>query len=103
MHQRLDGAAPALYGRLASVKHTVSGRGSAVPWSDQNTLRGEAHAARTNGLPIHDSIGAAAADPGNGRTRERWDRLGKYQPQGEPYWDGTRGAGRPRAVKRTVH
>src|SRR5262249_17730136 len=26
----------------------------------------------------------------NGRTRERWDRLGKYQPQGEPYWDGTR-------------
>ncbi len=39
----------------------------------------------------------------NGRTRERWDRLGKYQPQGEPYWDGTRGAGRPRAVKRTVH
>ena len=39
----------------------------------------------------------------NGRTRERWDRLGKYQPQGEPYWDDTRGAGRPRAVKRTVH
>jgi len=39
----------------------------------------------------------------NGRTRERWDRLGKYQPQGEPYWDGTRGAGRPRAAKRTVH
>ena len=39
----------------------------------------------------------------NGRTRERWDRLGKYQPQGEPYWDDTRGASRPRAVKRTVH
>jgi dihydroorotase len=39
----------------------------------------------------------------SGRTRERWDRLGKYQPQGEPYWDGTRGAGRPRPVKRAVH
>lgn len=31
----------------------------------------------------------------NGRTRERWDRLGKYETQGEPYWDGTRGSGRP--------
>ena len=37
----------------------------------------------------------------NGITRERWDKLGKYQPQGEPYWDGTRGAGRPRAVTRS--
>ena len=36
----------------------------------------------------------------NGRTRERWDRLGNYQPQGEPYWDGTRGAGRPRPLPR---
>lgn len=34
----------------------------------------------------------------NGRTRERWDRLGNYQPQGEPSWDGTRGAGRPQAI-----
>ncbi|MBM3814883.1 MAG: amidohydrolase/deacetylase family metallohydrolase [Acidimicrobiia bacterium] len=34
----------------------------------------------------------------NGRTREHWDKLGKYQPQGEPYWDGTRGAARPRAI-----
>jgi dihydroorotase len=31
----------------------------------------------------------------NGITREQWDRLGQYQPQGEPYWDGTRGGGRP--------
>ena len=31
----------------------------------------------------------------NGITRERWDKLGKYQGQGEPYWDGTRGGGRP--------
>jgi dihydroorotase len=31
----------------------------------------------------------------NGRTRERWDRLGKYQPQGEPFWDDTRGGARP--------
>jgi hypothetical protein len=31
----------------------------------------------------------------NGRTREHWDKLGKYQPQGEPYWDGTRGGARP--------
>ena len=30
----------------------------------------------------------------NGRTRERWDRLGKYQAQGERYWDGTRGGAR---------
>ncbi len=37
----------------------------------------------------------------NGTTRERWDRLGKYQPQGEPYWDGSRGAGRPRAIPRS--
>ncbi|HYO80858.1 MAG TPA: amidohydrolase family protein, partial [Bryobacteraceae bacterium] len=31
----------------------------------------------------------------NGITRERWDKLGKYEPQGEPWWDGTRGAARP--------
>jgi dihydroorotase len=37
----------------------------------------------------------------NGLTRERWDRLGKYQPQGEPSWDGSRGAGRPRPLTRT--
>jgi dihydroorotase len=36
----------------------------------------------------------------NGITRERWDKLGKYQPQGEPSWDGTRGGARPRAVPR---
>jgi dihydroorotase len=34
----------------------------------------------------------------NGITRDRWDRLGSYQPQGDPYWDGSRGAGRPRAI-----
>lgn len=31
----------------------------------------------------------------NGITRERWDKLGQYKPQGEPYWDGTRGSARP--------
>ena len=31
----------------------------------------------------------------NGITRERWDKLGKYQPQGDPVWDGTRGGARP--------
>jgi dihydroorotase len=36
----------------------------------------------------------------NGITRERWDRLGNYQPQGEPYWDGTRGGGRPLPLPR---
>ena len=35
----------------------------------------------------------------NGITRERWDRLGNYQPQGEPYWDGTRGGSRPKPLK----
>lgn len=34
----------------------------------------------------------------NGITRDRWDRLGKYQSQGEPWWDGTRGAARPRPI-----
>ena len=33
----------------------------------------------------------------NGLTRERWDRLGNYKPQGDPSWDGTRSTGRPRA------
>ncbi len=28
----------------------------------------------------------------NGRTRDLWDKLGKYQGLGEPYWDGTRGS-----------
>jgi dihydroorotase len=37
----------------------------------------------------------------NGRTRERWDRLGKYGPQGERAWDDSRGAGRPRPVTRS--
>ena len=36
----------------------------------------------------------------NGLTRERWDRLGDYKPQGEPSWDGSRGAGRPRPITR---
>ena len=34
----------------------------------------------------------------NGLTRDRWDRLGKYQAQGDPVWDGTRGAARPRPL-----
>ena len=34
----------------------------------------------------------------NGITRERWDRLGNYQSQGDPHWDGSRGGGRPRAI-----
>ena len=37
----------------------------------------------------------------NGITRERWDRLGKYQPQGESFWDGSRGSGRPRPLPRS--
>ncbi len=36
----------------------------------------------------------------NGTTRERWDSLGNYQPQGEPFWDGTRGSGRPMPLTR---
>ncbi|MBL8223606.1 MAG: amidohydrolase/deacetylase family metallohydrolase, partial [Bryobacterales bacterium] len=31
----------------------------------------------------------------NGRARERWDKLGKYQAQGEPWWDWSRGGGKP--------
>jgi hypothetical protein len=31
----------------------------------------------------------------NGITRDHWDKLGSYGPQGEPYWDGTRGGARP--------
>ena len=34
----------------------------------------------------------------NGRTRDHWDRLGKYQALGEPYWDASRGAARPMDV-----
>ena len=30
----------------------------------------------------------------NGRTRDRWDGLGKYEGLGEPWWDGTRGGSR---------
>jgi dihydroorotase len=37
----------------------------------------------------------------NGLTRDRWDRLGNYQPQGEPSWDGSRGSGRPRPITRS--
>lgn len=29
----------------------------------------------------------------NARTRENWDKLGDYQPQGEPWWDQTRSSG----------
>jgi dihydroorotase len=32
----------------------------------------------------------------NGRTRENWDKLGDYKPQGEPWWDQTRSSGRLR-------
>jgi len=34
----------------------------------------------------------------NGRTRDRWDRLGKYEPQGDSSWDGTRVDWRPRPL-----
>ena len=34
----------------------------------------------------------------NGITRDSWDRLGKYKPQGDPSWDGTRGGARPRPL-----
>jgi dihydroorotase len=37
----------------------------------------------------------------NGLTRDRWDRLGEYHPQGDPVWDGTRGAARPRPIPRS--
>ncbi|MBL8234327.1 MAG: amidohydrolase/deacetylase family metallohydrolase [Bryobacterales bacterium] len=36
----------------------------------------------------------------NGRTRDHWDKLGEYQGLGEPWWDGTRGSGRPRPLPR---
>ena len=36
----------------------------------------------------------------NGRTRERWDRLGNYKPQGDPSWDGTRSGSRPLPISR---
>lgn len=29
----------------------------------------------------------------NGRTRDNWDKLGDYQPQGQPWWDQTRSSG----------
>jgi dihydroorotase len=29
----------------------------------------------------------------NGLTREDWDKLGKYETQGDARWDGTLGAG----------
>jgi len=36
----------------------------------------------------------------NGRTREDWDKLGDYNPQGEPWWDQTRSAGPLRGRRR---
>jgi dihydroorotase len=35
----------------------------------------------------------------NGRTRDPWDKLGKYQGLGDPAWDGSRGAARPRPLQ----
>jgi dihydroorotase len=37
----------------------------------------------------------------NGRTRDSWDRLGKYKPQGDPAWDGSRGGGRALPLTRS--
>jgi len=42
-------------------------------------------------LTIHDGIVVYDL---NGITRDSWDRLGDYQPQGDPSWDGTRSTGR---------
>jgi dihydroorotase len=36
----------------------------------------------------------------NGRTRESWDKLGDYNPQGEPWWDGTRSSGPVRGKRK---
>lgn len=36
----------------------------------------------------------------NGRTRDRWDTQGEYRSLGDPVWDGTRGGGRARALKK---
>lgn len=35
----------------------------------------------------------------NGITRDSWDTLGKYEGQGEAYWDGSRGGGRARRLE----
>jgi dihydroorotase len=35
----------------------------------------------------------------NGRTRDSWDKLGNYRALGDPSWDGTRGAGKPRKLQ----
>ena len=35
----------------------------------------------------------------NGRTRDHWDTLGKYQSLGDPKWDSSRGGGRPKPLK----
>jgi dihydroorotase len=37
----------------------------------------------------------------NGITRDSWDKLGKYKPQGDPSWDGTRGGSRARPLTRS--
>ena len=42
-------------------------------------------------LTIHDGIVVYDL---NGITRDSWDRLGDYRPQGDPSWDGTRSTGR---------
>jgi dihydroorotase len=51
-------------------------------------LRGELTVA--SGLVVYDL---------NGITRESWDKLGKYQPQGDRSWDGTRGGSRARPLR----
>lgn len=37
----------------------------------------------------------------DGLTRNNWERLGKYQPQGELWWDGSRSSDRPRPINRS--
>ena len=36
----------------------------------------------------------------NGRTRDAWEKLGKYQSLGDPAWDQSRGGGRPLPLPR---
>ncbi len=71
---------------IAVLRHETGDYGFVDSWGAglRGTRRLSNELTLRDGYVIYDT---------NGRTRENWDKLGDYKPQGEPWWDQTRSSG----------
>ena len=71
---------------IAVLRHETGDYGFVDSWGAglRGTRRLSNELTLRDGYVIYDT---------NGRTRDNWDKLGDYKPQGEPWWDQTRSSG----------